>query len=97
MDWIFALLLFVFAVLIMVGPMYRRSKTFHKNMFYADDVTSVGVVSNIEVFAVHDKELGPLIGLVFSSADDDLRLSITQTDALLLANMLETEAGDATS
>jgi hypothetical protein len=86
MDWHFTLLLFAFAVLIMLGPMYRGSKTFHKNMFYADDVTSMGVVSNIEVFDVNDKEFGHLVGLVFTSTDEDLRLSITQKDALVLAD-----------
>ena len=97
MDWKFALLLFAFAVLLMAAPMYRGSKTFHKNMFYANDVTSVGVVSNIEVFDVNDKELGHLVGLVFCNADDDLRLSITKEDAVFLADMLETEARNASA
>lgn len=92
MDWTFVLLLFLFAVLIMVAPMYRGSKTFHQNMFYANDVSSVGAVSNIEVFDVNDKEFGHLVGLVFSGADEALRMSITQDDAVHLADMLEADA-----
>jgi hypothetical protein len=36
------------------------------------------------------------VGLVFNGADDDQRLSITPQDALLLAEMLETESREAT-
>jgi hypothetical protein len=95
MDWTFALLLLLFAVLIMLAPMYRSSKSFHKNMFSAAEVASVGVASNVEVFALQDQEFGQLVGLVFKGADSDLRLSITLVDALLLAQMLETEAREA--
>jgi hypothetical protein len=97
MDLTFVLLFFVVAVLIMVSPMYKSSKSFHKNMFWAEDVTSVGVVSNVEVFAVDDKEFGSLVGLVFNGADCDQRLSITPKDALFLAEMLEEDAKDAES
>jgi hypothetical protein len=95
MDLTFVLLFFVVAVLIMVSPMYRSSKSFHRNMFWAKDVTSMGVVSNVEVFAVQDNEFGSLVGLVFNGADYDQRLSITPKDALFLAEMLEKEAKDA--
>ncbi len=96
MDWSFGLLLFVFAVLIMVAPMYRGSKTSHKSMFYANDVSIVGMVSNIEVFDVQDKEFGHLVGLTFGAADEVLRMSITQEDAVYLADMLEADARSAT-
>jgi len=95
MDWTFALLFCVVVVLIMLSPMYQRSKAFHKNMFNANDVASLGVVAQIEVFAVDDIAFGPLAGLVFNGAGGDLRLSITPGDALLLAQMLETAANDA--
>jgi hypothetical protein len=95
MDWTFALLFCVVVVLIMVSPMYQRSKAFHKNMFSANDVASMGVVAQIEVFAVDDTEFGPLVGLVFNGSGGDLRLSITPDDARLLALMMETAAHDA--
>jgi hypothetical protein len=80
----------------MLAPMYRSSKAFQKNMFGATEVVSMGLASNVEVFAVQDKEFGLLVGLVFNGADDDQRLSITPQDALLLAEMLETESREAT-
>lgn len=97
MDWTFGLLFFVFAVLIMVAPMYRQSKTFRKNLFYANDVSSVGVVSSIEVFVVDDKELGHVVGLAFDSADEVLRMSMAREDAVHLADMLEADARSATA
>lgn len=97
MDLTFVLLFFVVAVLIMVSPMYRNSKSFQKNMFTAKEVTSIGIASNVEVFAVDDEEFGSLVGLVFSGADDDQWLRITPKDALFLAEMLEKEAKDAQS
>lgn len=95
MDWTFALLLVVFAVLAVLSHMYKKSKTFHKNMFAADDVMSMGVVANIEVFVVRDKNYGGLVGLVINGADEDLRLNISQKDALFLADMLEAQAREA--
>ena len=95
MDGPFAWLFCVVVVLIMVSPMYQRSKAFHKNMFSANDVTSLGVVAQIEVFAVDDRAFGHLAGLVFNGAGGDLRLSITPADARLIAQMLETAANDA--
>lgn len=97
MDWTFGLLLFVFAVLIMGAPMYRASKTFKKNMFYANDVSSVGVVSNIEVFDIDDKELGHLVGISFGSAEACFGMSITHEDAVHLADMLEADAKSVTA
>ena len=49
----------------------------------------------MEVFAVDDKELGPLVGIVLKGGNDDLRLSIARSDALALAGMLDTNARDA--
>jgi len=95
MDWTFVLLLIVFAVLIVAHPIYRNSKMFHRNMFHTKDVTSMGLVANIEVFFVEDKELGKLVGLVFKGGDDDERMSITPTEAVHLAEMLEAEASEA--
>lgn len=95
MDLTFVLLLIVFVVLIVVNPIYRNSKMFHRNMFHTRDVTSMGLVANVEVFFVKDKELGTLVGLVFKGGDDDQRMSITPTEALHLAEMLESEANEA--
>lgn len=97
MDWTFVALLLVVAVLIVLNPIYRNSKMFHRNMFGTKDITSVGRVANVEVLFVKDKELGKLVGLVFRGGDDDQRMSITPTDAGYLAEMLETEAVEASS
>ena len=95
MDTTFVFLLAIVVVLMLLIPVYQGSKTFHKNMFYAKDVTSTGSVSSMEVFAVDDKELGPLVGIVLKGGNDDLRLSIARSDALALAGMLDTNARDA--
>ncbi len=65
-------------------------------MFGATGLVSRGRAANVEVFAVQDKEFGPLVGPVFNGADDDQRLSIRPQDALLLAEILETKSREAT-
>ena len=95
MDLTFLILFFIVVLLSVLAPMYKKSKTYHKNMFQTADVTSLGSVASMEVFALDDKEFGPLVGLVISGSDDDQRLSITSDDARLLAQMLETAAHDA--
>ncbi len=95
MDATFLILFFIVVLLSVLAPMYKKSKTYHKNMFQTADVTSLGSVASMEVFALDDHEFGPLVGLVISGSDDDQRLSITSDDARLLAQMLETAAHDA--
>ncbi len=95
MDATFLILFFIVVLLSVLAPMYKKSKTYHKNMFQTADVTSLGSVASMEVFALDDHEFGPLVGLVISGSDDDQRLSITPDDARLLAQMLETAAHDA--
>lgn len=95
MDATFLILFFIVVLLSALAPMYKKSQTFHKNMFQTVNVTSVGAVPSMEVFALDDKAFGPLVGLVISGSDDDQRLSITSDDARLLAQMLETAAHDA--
>lgn len=95
MDWTFLILLVIVVVLIMLSPKYQKSKSYHKNMFHAADVTSLGVVAHIEVFALDDQEFGPLVGLVMNGGGENFRLSIHPPDALFLAQMLETAASAA--
>jgi hypothetical protein len=95
MDWVFAVMFLLVAILIMLSPMYKSSKSFHKNMFGASEVQSQGGVGVAEVFVVTDKSLGKMVGLVFKGGDEDQRMSITSSDALLLAQWLEAEAAQA--
>ena len=92
MDLTFLILFFIVVLLSVLAPMYKKSKTYHKNMFQTADITSLGSVASIEVFALDDEAFGPLVGLVISGADDDQRISLLRSDALLLAQMLETAA-----
>ena len=92
MDATFLILFFIVVLLSVLAPKYKKSKTYHKNMFQTAGVTSLGSVASMEVFALDDKEFGPLVGLVISGSDDDQRISLLRSDALLLAQMLETAA-----
>jgi hypothetical protein len=60
-----------------------------------NSLTSMGAVSDIEVFAVNDKELGSLVRLEFKSGTDNYQLSLSPTAAGCLAEMLEAEAAPA--
>lgn len=95
MDATFLILFFIVVLLSVLAPLYKQSKTYHKNMFQTAGVTSLGGMASLEVFALDDNAFGPLVGLVISGSDDDQRLSITSDDARLLAQMLETAAHDA--
>lgn len=67
--------------------MSALTKFLHRNT-----LISMGVVSDIEVIAVNDKELGSLIRLEFKSGTDNYQLSLDPSAAGSLVEMLEAEA-----